>query len=76
VVGASPGEGIVPALTTFGLTGYRTVAVAKIGRQYLVKLRLEGAGDSVTVSTRWVAAHDGWRPAMLDLAALHTARPA
>ena len=76
VVGASLGEGVVPALATLGLTGYRTVAVAKIGRQYLVKMRLEGAGDSVTLSMRWVAADDGWRPAVLDLAALHPARPA
>jgi hypothetical protein len=74
--GASIGEGVGPALAAPGLTGVRTVAVATVGRQYLVKLRLEGAGGSVTLTTRWVAADEGWRTAALDLVALHTARPA
>jgi hypothetical protein len=74
--GVSLGDEVTPALTALGPTEYRTVAVAKIGRQYLVKLRVDGADDSVTLSMRWVAAADGWRPVVLDLAAPPTARPA
>jgi hypothetical protein len=76
VTDASLGEGVEAALATPDLTGYRNVAVAKIGRHYLVKLRLDGAGSSVTLTSRWVHADEGWRTAVLDLVALHPARPA
>jgi hypothetical protein len=47
------------------------VAFTKIGRQRLIKLRLDGPGGSVTVSSRWVPTETGWRAAAVDLVRLH-----
>ena len=49
------------------------VAFTKIGRQRLIKLRLDAADTSVTLSMRWVPAEDGWRAASLELAPLKPA---
>ncbi len=73
LAGVMPGEGVESALAAEGLTGHRMVAFAKVGRQRLVKLRLEGPGGAVTLSTRWVPAEGGWRAAALELVALDAA---
>jgi len=48
----------------------------KVGRQRLVKLRLEGPDGSVVLAIRWAPGEDGWRRAAADLVAVDTARPA
>ncbi|HEV8438422.1 MAG TPA: hypothetical protein VGT40_10040 [Methylomirabilota bacterium] len=68
--GATLGEGVEAALAAGQVTGHRMVSLAKIGRQRLIKLRLQGPGGSVVLSTRWTPADGGWRVAVLDLAAL------
>jgi hypothetical protein len=52
------------------LTGHRVVAFAKLGRDRLVKQRLEGPRGSVSVISRWVPEAEGWRAAVLDLGPL------
>ena len=76
VPGATPTEGLESALASLSLTSHRMVALASIGRQRLVKLRLEGPEGAVVLVTRWAPSEDGWRAAALDLAAVQTARPA
>jgi hypothetical protein len=43
------------------LTGSRVVGLAAIGRQWMVKLRLESPRAVVVVQLRWVPAGAGWR---------------
>jgi len=74
--GVEPGEGVESALQTSSATGYRMVAFAKLGRQRLAKLRLEGPNGSVTLATRWVFAEGSWRAAVLDVVAVEAATPA
>jgi len=74
--GAVMGEGVELALTSGGMSAHRIVAVAKVGRQRLVKVRLEGPADAVTLSVRWVPGEGGWRAAALDLVAVDSARRA
>ena len=69
-------EPITTALGSARVSGRRLVAVAKIGRQRIVKLCLESAGSTVTVSSRWVPTADGWRAAELDLIGQGLVRPA
>ena len=45
----------------------RTVACARVGRQWLVKLRLEGPEGAVVLQTRWTEEPEGWRVAELEL---------
>jgi len=73
---ATPVEAVESALATRRLSGHRVVAVAKVGRQRMVKLRLEGPGGSVALVIRWVPGESGWRAAALDVAAVDAARPA
>lgn len=46
---------------------YRIVAFARIGRQCVVKLALDGAGPTVTLQSRWVPGEAGWRAAALEI---------
>jgi hypothetical protein len=62
-----PSDVVLTAVARTQPIAHRMVAVAKIGRQRVVKLRLEGAGGALTVSTRWVPGDAGWRAAALDL---------
>jgi len=76
VDGMSLGEAIGPALATIGAVGgFRVVAVAKVGGQRLVKLRLEGARGAITLLTRFMPADDGWRVATIDLAPIQPIPP-
>jgi hypothetical protein len=74
--GVMPAEGVESTLATQTLSSHRIVALASVGRQRLVKLRLEGPDGAVVLVTRWAPDEGGWRAAALDLAAVHTARPA
>ena len=73
---ALPAEGVEAALAARRLISHRIVALAAVGRQRLVKLRLEGPEGAVVLVTRWAPGEGGWRSAALDLGAVHTARPA
>jgi hypothetical protein len=46
------------------------VGCARIGRQRVVKLRLEGARSRVVLQERWVPSPDGWRIAAVEATAL------
>jgi hypothetical protein len=52
------------------------VACARVGEQRLVKLRLEGAHDGVTLLLRWLPTGSDWRVAVLDAVSASAARPA
>jgi hypothetical protein len=45
---------------------HRVVACARVGAQRLVKLRIDGEHDGVTLLLRWVLHRDGWRVAALE----------
>jgi hypothetical protein len=57
--GAVPAEEV--ALPARDFTAHRVVALARLGHQYLAKLRLEGPGPSAVLLTRWAPAGAGWR---------------
>ena len=69
-------EALESALASRSFSSHRMVALACVGHQRLVKLRLEGPDGAVVLVTRWAPSERGWRAATLDLAAVHTARPA
>jgi len=72
-----PGEAVESALRAAGTrASQRVVAIAKVGRQRLVKLKLEGAEGSLTFLLRWVPAEGGWRAAAIELAAVDAAHHA
>jgi hypothetical protein len=52
------------------------VACARVGAQRLVKLRLDGARDGVTLLLRWVPTDAGWRVAALEAVSASAAPPA
>ncbi|HSL51781.1 MAG TPA: hypothetical protein VK878_22160 [Candidatus Deferrimicrobiaceae bacterium] len=52
------------------------VACARVGEQRLVKLRLDGARDGVTLLLRWVPSGSDWRIAALEPVAAAPPRPA
>jgi hypothetical protein len=64
--GVSP-DPVREALGASAFTSHRLLAFARIGRERLVKWRLEGPGGSVTVLARWAPGQDGWRVARLDV---------
>jgi hypothetical protein len=56
--------------------GHEIVATTRIGRQLLLKLRLDGPEGSVTLAARWAAGPEGWRAHALDVAHVRAARSA
>jgi hypothetical protein len=52
------------------------VACARVGEQRLVKIRLDGAHDGVTLLLRWVPTGSGWRVAVLEAVSAPAASPA
>jgi hypothetical protein len=54
----------------------RLVACARLGRQRLVKLRVDGAGGDVTLLLRWVPTGADWRIAAVEPIAPPAAQPA
>ena len=70
---ADPGlwsEAAESALAAGRFTSHAVVAVARIGRQLLVKIRLDGPSVSATLAARWGGGPDGWRAHALDIARL------
>jgi hypothetical protein len=63
-------------LARLGSRRHRLVAFAHVGRQRMVKIRLEGAAGAATVLARFIPGVEGWRAAVLDVAAIDLARPA
>ena len=57
-------------------TRHSIVACARVGEQRLVKLRLDGAHDGVTLLLRWVPADSDWRVAVLEAVSASAASPA
>jgi hypothetical protein len=55
---------------------HRVVACARVGEQRLVKLRVDGASDAVTLLLRWVPVGSDWRIAALEPVSAPAARPA
>ncbi|HEX9747911.1 MAG TPA: hypothetical protein VGB86_05835 [Methylomirabilota bacterium] len=55
---------------------HRIVACARVGEQRLVKLRLDGARDGVTLLLRWVPTGSDWRVAVLEAVSASAALPA
>jgi hypothetical protein len=74
--GAAPAEEVESTLAAQRLDRHRIVALAKVGRQPLVKLRVEGPDGSIALVVRWMLAEDGWRAAAIDIVATDPAQPA
>ena len=55
---------------------HRVVAFARVGQQRLVKLRLDGGAESLTLLLRWVPTGAGWRIAALEPVVASAAQPA
>ncbi|HUM16188.1 MAG TPA: hypothetical protein VL086_10915 [Candidatus Nitrosotalea sp.] len=55
---------------------HRIVAFARVGEQRLVKLRVDGARDGMTLLLRWVPEGAAWRIAALELVSASAAQPA
>ncbi len=55
---------------------HSVVACARVGEQRLVKLRLDGAHDGVTLLLRWVPTGSDWRVAGLEAVSASAAPPA
>jgi hypothetical protein len=55
---------------------HRIVAFARVGAQRLVKLRVEGAGEPITLLLRWVPDGVDWRIAVLEAVSASAAQPA
>jgi hypothetical protein len=55
---------------------HRLVACARVGQQRLVKLRLDGAQDGVTLLLRWVPVGSDWRIAAIEPISASTTQPA
>jgi hypothetical protein len=57
-------------------TRHAVVAVARIGGQLLVKIRLDGSTLSATLAARWAEGPVGWRVHALDVARVESLRSA
>lgn len=57
------------------LEHHAVVAFARVGRQRLVKLRLDGPAAAATVLARWTPGDGGWRVAALEVARADADRP-
>jgi hypothetical protein len=51
------------------------VAFARVGQQRLVKLRLDGGGEGLTLLLRWMPTAAGWRVAALEPVIASAAQP-
>ena len=75
VPGTEPAENVVAALAGRKVDSHKIVALARVGHQRLLKLRLEGPDGAILLVSRWTPGQDGWRAAALDLAAVEPVRP-
>lgn len=60
------GPDLTASLRTAAGGRHATVACARVGAQRLVKLRVEGARDTVTLLLRWVPVGQAWRIAAIE----------
>jgi hypothetical protein len=70
-----PAENVVAALAGRKLDSHEVVALARVGHQRLLKLRLQGPDGAIVLVSRWAPGQDGWRAAALDLVAVEPVRP-
>lgn len=68
--GSAGDGGMELSLARVAPHAHQTVAFAKIGQKRVVKIRLEGAGGSATLLTRWALGQEGWRAEALDTIAV------
>ncbi len=71
-----PSDGADVSLASARFTAHAVVAVARIGDQLLVKLRLDGPTLSATLAARWARGPGGWRVHALDVARLEAVHSA
>jgi hypothetical protein len=76
VPGAAWNDAIEPTLERIVPRSHRLVAFSKIGRQCVVKIRLEGQQGAVTITARWAPSEAGWCAAAVELATSELAQPA
>ena len=70
---AAQGAAMKRAASLRPFNGYEVIARARLGFQYLVKVRLSGDSGDLTVQTRWHQDNaGGWRIAELDDLGLHS----
>jgi hypothetical protein len=69
-------EAAEEALGSGPFTAHAVVAVARIGRQFLVKIRLDGPTLSATFAARWGGGPGGWRVHALDVPRVEAVRSA
>jgi hypothetical protein len=74
--GSVPGPDVAARLGDVRGGRHRVVACARVGAQRLVKLRLEGSGDAVTLLLRWVPDGSDWRISVLETVSASAAQPA
>jgi hypothetical protein len=65
--GVARPEPLLPPPGPDPVATHRVVALARVGRQYLAKLRLQGSGTSVVILTRWRLEEAGWRIAAAEV---------
>jgi len=75
VPGMELSESVLAVLTGRKVDSHKIVALARVGHQRLVKLRLQGPDGAIVLVSRWTPGQDGWRAAALDVAAVEAARP-
>lgn len=63
------GEVAVPDLSSLTWADAGVVACARVGAQWLVKLRLSHAQGAVVLQTRWIEASGGWQVAEVEIVA-------
>jgi len=74
--GVEPGAEVAARLADARGGRHRLVAFARVGEQRLVKLRLDGPRDGITLLLRWVPDGSGWCIAALEPVSASAAQPA
>jgi hypothetical protein len=64
--GVEPGPDLESRLRRAQGSRHSVVACARVGEQRLVKLRLDGGRDGVTLLLRWVPAGSAWQVAVIE----------
>ena len=70
------GPDLETRLRAVGGGRHRIAACARVGEQRLVKLRLDGVHDGITLLLRWVPTGSDWRVAVLEAVSASAAPPA
>jgi len=67
-------ESVLTMLAARKVDSHKVVALARVGHQRLLKLRLQGPDGAIVLVSRWVPGEDGWRAAALILSAVEPVR--